>query len=40
MRKLSFLRKSKIGTPQSGFSMRSTSGLSSTWGGNYYNTTF
>ena len=36
----SSLRKSKIGTPQSGFSMRSTSGLSSTWGGNYYNTTF
>ena len=30
----SSLRKSKIGTPQSGFSMRATSNLSSTWGGN------
>ena len=36
----SSLRKSKIGTPQSGFSMRSTSGLSSTWGGSRFNSTF
>lgn len=34
------LRPSKVGTPQTGFSMRSSSSMASTWGGNNFATTF